>query len=248
MVRDHTLRRLEAILARSERKIYEANEQRAAAERAANFRADRAEIRLRRKLSRAPIGFFGSLRFLGLLLGGGMVGAALGVLKVLHVPIPTIGAVWLGIAWLIVIVVLLVDFLTWRVRLPFRLDGYEHIDGTSPAQSGYVPWIDLRVEIHLCKVTAESERQRNRVLDLLAARIEQMLLGDKNANCGPAQAWSRKDEFVSGQVGNSVYSTRLIERWLRRDVRRLAKAYPVDRVVVVARYTGSGYYVAAEIV
>lgn len=172
-----------------------------------------------------------------------MVGAAWLVLRFFDVPALSPLPLWLVLGWLGVVAALYVDTVTWRARLPFRVEGYTVIDGVSPPDEGYAPWIALRVRIELKKPTPEAASQRGRTLDLLVGRVTQMLAEDTDVNPGPDQVWRRNGDEAVGQAGFPIYTARVIERWLRRDVRRLARAYPVDGVVVTARYTGSGYHV-----
>ena len=236
---DDARRKLEEMTARAEREARQASNRRNVDDRSAAAAASSAEERRRRAQARAPIGFVGSPRFMVMALSGGLIGMSW---VALHEALPAVvnGA---ALAWLVVTAAIVIDVYTWRRRLGFTLEGYERIDGTSPAEDGFAPWIAFSVAIYLRDVSADAVRQRDRVLEMLITRIDKMHKADNDLS-SRAPVWHRSDTATAGDTGYPIYAKRVIERWLRREVRLLAAAYPIDRVVVSARYTGGGFHVS----
>ncbi len=235
------LRELESSAAAATRDAQAAADARRNDEQRAARQTVQKRTRKERSAARAPISFFSSMRFFGLagvLLIGGVVGAV-AHLENAKMPWPEIAAA-VG-AWAAVVALLALDNATWRWRLPFRVTGYQHIDGSDGTAGDYAPWIAFRVEI-VTKGDASARAHVAKVLGILESRANKEGFSDKDTKYGGAQVWRvHENGSVAGQGTFAIYTTRIIERWLRREVRLLARVVPVEKVVVSAKYTGSGY-------
>lgn len=227
----------------------EAGEDRAARSRrgrAQQGEADRAKRRRKQQHAaeaRAPVGFFRSMRGFGVIMLTGVVGVSVLAFGLHDAALPwgTLGAA--GAAWALVVALLVIDNVTWRGRLPFRLEGYDHIGARAPDRDGVAPWMRVAVTVRLADGVdaAAAAPHVARVLGILASRVNKEMTGDPDRRFDADQRWKVADGTAEGETTYSFYTRRLCERWLRREVRLLARAFPLERVVVRAAYTGSGY-------
>lgn len=216
------------------------SERRSRAESRGHEEELRRRARQRDRARRAPAGFFLSMRFWGLAFAAGLMLIVL--LVIVMEGNPATQAPWLvpfAAIWLLAFAVLWVDSATWRKRLPFVVEGDLEIEGEDRTGEGVVPWIAVRVDLELQQ--AAPHPAVGHALQLLANQANRLLADDKEANFGGAQVWRAGEAHVAGETDASFWTTRVLERWLRNEVRLLNKAVPVARVKVHARYTGSGY-------
>ncbi|MBL8914571.1 MAG: hypothetical protein JNM17_27960 [Archangium sp.] len=193
---------------------------------------------------RAP-GSFSSMRFLGVGFAGLML-------------LTIIGSIWLEDdfaatrwfwpavpVWLLAMLVLIIDGLTWRARLPFKLIGYETIEGTDKTGSNHAPYI--RFEVRITLQGHASHEAVAHTLEILGKRVNAMMFADKEADFGGAKVWRVSvRNSVGGQASRAIYTGRVIEKWLRKEVRLLHKAVPVSQVTVEATYSGDSYWVSSS--
>ncbi|MBL8919732.1 MAG: hypothetical protein JNJ54_12770 [Myxococcaceae bacterium] len=220
-------------------------------ERRSRTEGRRHEKALRRRAEklegarRAPAGFFRSMRFWGLAFAGLLMLVAL--LVIVMEGDPATQARYLApfaVIWLIAFAVLWVDSATWRQRLPFVVEGDLEIEGEDRTGDSEVPWIAVKVEIVLAQ--GGSHEAVGHTLQLLASRANRLLADDKEARFGGAQVWRPGQSQVAGETDPSFWTTRVLERWLRNEVRLLHRGVPVAKVKVHARYTGSGYRISTD--
>ena len=214
--------------------------------RAAQSEADRAKRRRKKQHAseaRAPIGFFRSMRGFGMIMVTGLIGVSVLALQLHDATLPWASIGIAAAAWAVIVGALLIDNLTWRRRLPFRLEGYEHIAARAPDGDDVAPWVRVSVALHLADGVdaAAAAPHAARVLDILASRINKKMASDRDRDFDKDQRWKVADGAAEGESTYAFYTQRLCERWLRREVRLLARAFPLERVVVRAAYTGRGY-------
>lgn len=138
-------------------------------------------------------------------------------------------------SWLLVSGAVLLDHHTWRARLPFELQGYDTIEGTDTTDDDTAPFVHVRVTIE-----ADGDlTPAHTALVILATRMNRTLQSDSDT--ASAKAWQVDGPCAEGEATFSLYTTRVLEAWLRREVCLAAKASPIRRVRVYASYTGYGY-------
>jgi hypothetical protein len=199
----------------------------------------RRESRRQERAQQAP-GFFGSMRFflwMAVSLLGGVA-----VIVLLSVGQIEEGSDWLvpaAIGWAAVLPLAWLDARTWRTRLPFPVHGDRRILGSDTTDDSHVPWIEVRVELFVGRSDASAAVEQ--VLRLLASRANRLHRNDKEANFGGARVWRVDGRVVRGETTLAFWTTRVLEKWLRRDVRFLQRVVRVEQVRVRARYTGDSY-------
>jgi hypothetical protein len=154
--------------------------------------------------------------------------------------------------WLLALVAMALDAMTWRRGLPFELVGYDVVKGDRVFDGDRLPWyaIDVTVEVERegvgarTKSPAETREAIRASLERLIAAANK-LLDQSDETVDEKQRWRlwKRDGLCGGQSLPTVFTRRVIERWLRNDVARLAAAHKVKRVVVDARTTGASVWV-----
>ncbi len=185
---------------------------------------------------RTPPGVFRSYRFfylvlVGLLIGGFGSGAIFeddwwdGRVVTLVVG-----------GWTAVLVFFLLDSLTWKRLLPFKLEGFDSIAGDDDSGAGRVPYLSF--DVHIRFIGEGSAAARTKTLEILASRVNRALEKD-GARDGQ---WRVVDgSSVRGEGSPMIYNARFLEKWLRKEVRLLHAAFPVGAVTVKAKYTGASF-------
>lgn len=193
----------------------------------------------------APAGFFRSMRFFWLAAAALVMLVILGVMT-MEGDLTTHARYLAPVAvlWLIAFTVLWFDAATWRKRLPFPVEGDLVIEGEDRTGDSEVPWIAVTVEIVLAQ--AASHEALRHTLEVLASQANRLLVDDKEARFGGEKVWRADAAQASGQTDPSFWTTRLLERWLRNEVRLLHQVAPISRVKVHARYTGAGYHISTD--
>lgn len=207
----------------------------AAAKRERDERAARA-----RDDARAPTGFMRSMRaFTGMM--GGMLLLVAAATNALEGPI--FAWRWWGVAvaaWASVMGVLALDARTWRRRLGFALDGFDHISGVDSSGSDRAPWVRFEVRVLPRADDPAARAACARVLEILSSRVNVMIAKDKDLSPTDEQRWRVDAKGVcTGESTLAIYTTRLLEKWLRSDVALHHKSHAVERVEFRARYTGA---------
>jgi hypothetical protein len=194
---------------------------------------------------KAP-GFFSTVRFFGLAMVG-LIGGTI------------VGSAWLegdewwkspivaGIfaAWGAIVFVFWLDSATWKGLLPFKVEGMETIHGRDKSGDSRAPYIAF--DIHIRFVGVGDNQARNKVLEILAERINRVLKKDGDMNLNEKRVWRVADGgHLRGEGSRALYTQRLIEAWLRREVRLLHRAFPVGAVTVIATYTGDSFRVSSS--
>lgn len=194
---------------------------------------------------RAP-GFFSTTRFFAL----AMVGLIFATI---------VGSAWLegdtwwrspvvaglGAAWLLITAVLWLDSVTWRRLLPFEVEGLETINGKDASGDSDVPYIAF--ELHLRFVGVGDDQARDKTLEILGARVNRALQKDSELDFNGQRVWRvLGGGRLRGEGTRMLYTQRLIERWLRREVRLLHRAFPVGAVTVHATYTGKSFRTSSD--
>lgn len=202
----------------------------------------RAAAKLERSRSRArnAPGFFGSMTFVWF-LATALLALALAFVLAFQGQLEQYG-LWFGppaIVWAIAFLIFWMDAVTWRSRLPFRLTGDRVIHGRDNTDSDEVPWIEVQVTVELTGSGAQTAVEH--ALQLLATRANRLLRGDKEANFGGDRIWRVEGNIVRGETDPSFWTTRVLEKWARRDLRLLRKITPIHQIKVHARYTGRSY-------
>lgn len=212
-----------------------ARKQEAARQRERDKRVARA-----RDDARAPTGFMRSMRAFTGMMGGMLllVGAATNALE---------GPLFAWRSWAVVTAVwasvmgaLALDARTWRRRLGFALDGFDHISGVDASGSDRAPWVRFEVRVVPRDDDSAARAACARVLEILASRVNVMIAKDKDLSPSEEQRW-RVDAkgACTGESTLAIYTTRLIEKWLRSDVALHHRTHAVARVEFRARYTGA---------
>lgn len=200
------------------------------------------------RAARAP-GFFRSMRFFGLAMSGlvALVFFVSAALEEHWWNWQIVGGV-LG-AWAMVAALFGLDAATWRGRLPFKLVGFQTIGGKDDTSASRVPWLAFELELRFVD-SAGAQRGTEplaRTMEILGNRINRAMQKDSEADFSGGRVWRVTEAGVlRGEATLQVYTTRLIEKWLRREVRLLHAAYPVAEVIVRARYTGSSYMTSSD--
>jgi hypothetical protein len=211
-----------------------ADEERARREKAAA--AAQAE---RASEARAPTGFVRSMRFF--YLGGlGVVGLAVffGMLTEVDGPMPWPVVAGVVSGYAAVLTGFALDNALWRRRLPFPINGFDVIEGKSRADSDEAPIVGFTIRIEV----AGDTKARDQTLEILAGRVNAILKKDSDLKDSSGKyEWRVNDGTLTGSCSFQIYTTRVIERWLRSDVRLLAKVTRIERVYVNARYTGDTF-------
>lgn len=214
-------------LAEAERASERAKQERAAAAAAREARRDaKRSLSAREKDARVP-GFGAQPRFellkvafIGLVLLG-----AIGPL------VPDVGLhrAWYAACalWALLLTLALVDALTWRRRLPFSLIEPDRLTGHPDSRDDYSTWIEVGVSVVLRDGSTPPALAT--ALELLVTRLNRLMGEDQDFS--GALAWrSRAPNAVGGHVDHRFFSARVLEKWLRREVRLLHGAHPVERV------------------
>lgn len=234
------------------RRAAEADEEARAVEQrkrdAAQAEADEASAEAaakQRDAAKAPTSFVRSTRFFYLASLGVVGGVSVVVLLLEGIAMPWDSIGGAAAAWTVVVAGLALDHAMWRRRLPFTLVGYDRIGGTDRTGDDMAPWVAFTVQIIVKDdVPVAAKEAVRRTLQILASRVNARQRKLKDARFGGEQVWRVQEEgpfLARGQATFGIYTTRLLEKWLRRDVRLLEKIAPVERVVVDARYTGRGF-------
>ena len=216
----------------AERKLDDDEQRAKKAEREKQHAAERKQ----RISDRSAPGYFGQMRFFTLagtlVFGGAALGGAwsegANVLPLITWALPVL---------VIAFVVTWLDALTWRRRLPFLVTGDDVISGSDGTDSDRVPWLRVTVRIVLREPFAHPAVDST--LQVLAARVNTAMKKEQGDSFEPKQHWRVKDGVLRGEVDKSLYTTRMLEKWLRREVRLLHQVAPVKHVEVSAAYTGS---------
>lgn len=193
---------------------------------------------------RAP-GSFSSMRFLGVGFAGLMLFTIIGSIW-LEDDFAATRWFWPAVpVWGLAMLFLIIDGLTWRARLPFKLMGYERINGTDKSGSSRAPYI--RFEVRITLAGHASHEAVAQTLEILGKRVNAIMFADKEADFGGAKVWRVSGGMsVGGQASRAVYTSRVIEKWLRKEVRLLHAAVPVSQVWINAEYSGDTYWVSSS--
>lgn len=232
---EEKLRQLEAEARAEERKVLEAEAEAARATQ----RKEAAEATKRREGDRRAPGYFSQMRFVGLMAVALVAGALLGGAWSEGAPV---GPVFLYGApvWALAVLVTWVDSLTWKKRLPFEVRGEDVISGTDGTGSDRVPWIGVTIRVVL--QANATHPAVNTTLQVFASQMNTMMKADTDASFTDQQRWLVKHGLLRGETTKAMYTTRMLEKWLRREVRLLHEVARIERVEVSAAYTGSSYW------
>ena len=215
------------------------------ARRRAEGRAQQKEAAARKRhkkdAQRAPTSFVRTTRFF-LTAAAGLVGVVVVVvLAVEGAALPWAWIVGAFGAWVALSTAFAVDHALWRARLPFKLVGYDQIGGSDRTDDDEAPFVAFRVQV----VPQDAGADRAPIaaaLSILAARVNAVMTANEDAKFRAEQAWRQDgDDAVVGEASFSIYTTKVLEEWLRDDAQLLARVVPLQRVVVDARYTGRGF-------
>jgi hypothetical protein len=174
------------------------------------------------------------------IMAGGVVSVVAWQLAGWRVGLPAVGAVALALA------LIRLDAWWWRARLPFGLEGFDFIHGTSRGSPNHHPVIEVRVQVVLVD-PAGGAATVAKALGLLASQVELARRREKRFPRDAKYDWRvGADGALTGAFGYSLWGSRLFERWLRREAQLLHRAHPVRVVVVRAAFTGATYYVPSR--
>jgi hypothetical protein len=96
------------------------------------------------------------------------------------------------------------------------------------------------VRVALRDDSQDARAARARAVDVLVSRCNAMLNKDEDLKPTAGQWWRlHEDGSCRGECTFEIYTTRRLEKWMRGEVALLAKAHPVEKVIVSARFTGS---------
>jgi hypothetical protein len=186
---------------------------------------------------RTPPGVFRSYRFFYLLLAGVMLGG-IGTSAIFEDDWwDTQIVAGVAGAWTAVLIFFVIDSVTWKRLLPFKLEGFDSIAGDKDPGEGRVPF--LAFDIHIRFIGEGNAQARAQTLEILASRVNRALKKDGELS---EPTWRVVDgSSVRGEGSPMIYNGRFIEKWLRKEVRLLHRAFPVGAVTVNAKYTGASF-------
>ena len=91
-------------------------------------------------------------------------------------------------------------------------------------------------------------RELAAVLELFAERLNDAQQANKHFATSVERPWRVvAGESLTGELDGSMWGSRLLERWVVRDLRLLHRICPIREVVVEARYTGATYRIATTV-
>lgn len=119
---------------------------------------------------------------------------------------------------------------SWRLRMPFVVDGDRVIEGYDAAMGGsgaydYDPWIEVRVELVLSD--GGTHEAVGHALALLALHNDQT-------------NWRIEGNVATGRVNLSFYTDRRWRSWLLGEMKLVHAVAPIRVVRMTAAYTGTG--------
>lgn len=195
----------------------------------------------KREQSKAPIGFFRSMRFFWLALSAVSIG-------VVALVVEDVRVAFAFAAWFVVFGALFVDARTWRRRLPFVVDGYDTIHGEDHSDRNHGTWLRVQLTIKLATTSSDALAARKSACAVLVACMNAGLAADKSLDDDDRkkQAWRMTNDGCVGGASLALFITRQLERWLRNEATLCARVGGVDRVVVDARYTQDRFWVSSS--
>jgi hypothetical protein len=136
----------------------------------------------------------------------------------------------------------------WPRHLPFRLTDADRVRGERPsAGKGQIPYVHFTITVHR-KDKSQGESELAAVLELFAERLNDAQQANKHFATSVERPWRVvAGESLTGELDGSMWGSRLLERWVVRDLRLLHRICPIREVVVEARYTGATYRIATTV-
>ena len=208
------------------------------------------EQRRRRRQAQAPSSFLRSTAAMRAWLALGLLLALAGA-GLLDPTVRPLAEAVVPVGGLLVGVYLALSALSqagWRARLPFQLVGFDTIEGEDDSDEEHVPWIAFEITVRLRREDPRAVAAVEDALKILASRANAEMAADESRGFGAARFFGlAPGHRVLGEGTAALYTTSLLQRWLRREMRLVAhETGLVESVVIDARYTGQSYHLSSD--